>query len=164
MRAAHIAALVAVSMLATPALGQAYTVEGPSQAMKETAERLAREGAEQAAREKQEHEAKETQEREAREHPPNQPPPEQPQEPGANSEASSTPPVVRCVVPSLRGKSLGAAQAALRRAHCKLGRVSKPHAHRGALVVTAQSPASGKKLADGAVVAVTLGSKVKRRS
>jgi beta-lactam-binding protein with PASTA domain len=156
MRVACTVALIVALALATPVAAPAYTYPGPSQALKETVERLARESAEQAAKEKQEHEAKEKQEREAREGPPvAQPPPrEQPQE----AEASGSPATVRCVVPSLRDDSLGVAQKALRKAHCKLGKVSRPRTHHGALVVTGQSPKSGKKLASGAAVAVTLGS------
>ena len=155
MRAVFATLLVVALTLAAPVAGQAYTNGGPSQALTETTERQAREGAEQAAREKQEHEAKEKQEREARENPPAAQLPPQESEP--SSEASTAPAVVRCVVPSLRGDSLGAARNALRRAHCKLGKVGMPSAHHGALVVTGQSHAAGKKLARGAAVAITLG-------
>ncbi len=160
MRVACTAALVVALLLATPVAAPAYTYEGPSQAVKEMEDRNAREGAEQAAKEKQEHEAKERQEREAREDPPvAQPPPrEQPQETEVGSETSGGPATVRCVVPSLKGDSLGTAQKALSKAHCKLGKVSRPRTHHGALVVTGQSPKNGKKLASGAAVAVTLGS------
>jgi hypothetical protein len=62
----------------------------------------------------------------------------------------------RCVVPGLKRDSLAAARRALGRAHCRLGRVTKPHAFRGALVVATQSARSGRRLAVGAKVAVTL--------
>lgn len=66
-------------------------------------------------------------------------------------------PTVHCIVPSLTRRSLSSARSSLRRAHCLLGRVRRPHYHRGALVVTRQSAPRGAKLADGAAVAVALG-------
>ena len=36
------------------------------------------------------------------------------------------PPVSRCVVPRLKGKTLTKARSSLKRAHCRLGSVSKP--------------------------------------
>ncbi|HEX5851627.1 MAG TPA: hypothetical protein VFY36_00915 [Solirubrobacteraceae bacterium] len=46
---------------------------------------------------------------------------------------------IACVVPRLKGDSLTAARRALAKGHCGLGKVSKPHKHRGALVVMAQT-------------------------
>lgn len=64
---------------------------------------------------------------------------------------------VVCRVPSLKGDSLTAARHALTKAHCRLGRVSRP-AHRGsALVVVRQSIRRGTKLRDRAAVAIILG-------
>ena len=63
-----------------------------------------------------------------------------------------------CVVPSLKGDSLGSARQVLLHAHCKLGKVSRDRGVHGPLVVTRQTPARGKKLRQGAAVAVTLGS------
>ncbi len=158
MRVAYTATFLIVLMLAAPVAAYAYDYEGPSQGLMETTERLAREAVEQRAKEKQEHEAAEKREREARENPPPaQPPPqEQPSEPEAGAEPAGHP-TVQCVVPSLKGDSLRAAQIALRKAHCKLGKVSRPRAHHGALIVVGQGAPSGKKLAGGAAVAVTLG-------
>lgn len=64
---------------------------------------------------------------------------------------------VSCVVPSLRGQSLNGARTALRRAHCKLGKVSTRRGALGALVVIQQSRTHGTRLRRGAAVAVTLG-------
>ena len=71
--------------------------------------------------------------------------------------AASTPSVAECVVPALKGDSLSKARRALSKAHCKLGKISKPRKHRGALVVTAQSVRAGRKSAKGAGVSVKLG-------
>jgi hypothetical protein len=62
----------------------------------------------------------------------------------------------RCVVPALQGESLSGARTALSRAHCKLGKVSEPHAHRGGLVIVTQSQAAGRRLAGGTLIAVRL--------
>lgn len=74
----------------------------------------------------------------------------------AEREAAAAAQAPRCVVPRLNGDSLTAARHALHRAHCRLGKVTKPHTHHGALVVDRQSVRSGRKLASGAKVAVTL--------
>jgi beta-lactam-binding protein with PASTA domain len=158
MRVAYTVALVMVLLLAAPVAAPAYTNGGPSQALIEMEERNAREGAEQAAKDKQEHEAAEKREREARENPPSTQPPPQEQSPAPEASAESTShPTVQCVVPSLKGDSLGAAQNALRKSHCRLGKVSRPRTHRGALVVIGQGARSGTSLAGGAAVAITLG-------
>lgn len=62
-----------------------------------------------------------------------------------------------CVVPALKGRTLAAAGSALRRAHCTLGRVSRPHGARGGLVVRSQAHRRGARLAHGAAIAVALG-------
>jgi hypothetical protein len=97
---------------------------------------LERRAKERAAREASEREGREEVERE--------------------SSASSSH-AARCTVPSIHGDSLAAARRALRGAHCRLGRVSAPRKHRGHLVVRAQRPRPGRKLAAGSTVAVTLG-------
>jgi hypothetical protein len=66
-----------------------------------------------------------------------------------------------CLVSSLKGDSAAAAGHALRRAHCGLGKFSKPHGHHGRLVVVGQSVRGGSRLAAGTRVALTLG---RRRS
>jgi hypothetical protein len=64
-----------------------------------------------------------------------------------------------CCVPSLRGDSLAAARSALRSAHCKLGMVTKPRRHNGALIVVRQSRPHGTKLRHGTAIAVDLGTR-----
>ncbi len=105
---------------------------------REAEERPAREAAERAAKEREIREAGERAGREAAER------------------AAAVARSVKCVVPRLKGDSLGAARHALERAHCSLGRVSEPRRHHAPLVVTAQSVRSGRKLVKGAKVAVTL--------
>src|ERR1700677_233321 len=79
---------------------------------------------------------------------------------GSTREASerAARPVPWCVVPRLKGDSLRTARRALDKAHCTLGRVSKPKSSRLQLVVLRQSPRRGVKLGDNARVALTLGS------
>jgi hypothetical protein len=75
--------------------------------------------------------------------------------------ASGPPPSVKCVVPRLRGLSLGKAKTALSKAHCAVGRVKQPkHLSRKQkkhLVVLAQSPAATLALPAGTGIALTLG-------
>jgi membrane protein involved in colicin uptake len=114
----------------------------------EEVERPAKEAAEKAAHEREVREAGERARREAAER--------------ADREAAergATPHRERCVVPRLRGDSLTAAQRALHKAHCELGRVAAPRAHRGALIVGGQSVRAGRTLAGGTKVAVTLAPK-----
>lgn len=114
---------------------QVVEPQAQRQKAKEQEEQKAREttasyAAEQAALE-QRQEAKQAAAREARKHP-------------------------ACVVPSLKGDTLGAARRALVEAHCRLGTVSRPRGRRKALVVAGQSSKSGKTLADGSAIAVKL--------
>ena len=62
-----------------------------------------------------------------------------------------------CTVPALRGHSLKAVKDALRRNHCRLGRVTLPHDRKHARVVVRQSRKPGTRLPQGAKVAITLG-------
>jgi hypothetical protein len=63
-----------------------------------------------------------------------------------------------CVVPSLKGDSLRRARQTLLRAHCALGRVSRPRGRRpGPVAVAGQHPSPGTRLPRGAPVAVTVG-------
>jgi subtilisin family serine protease len=75
--------------------------------------------------------------------------------------------VLQCKVPKLRGTSLRRAKAALRRAHCALGRVRKPRARRGhrlpPLVVKSSKPGANATGAAGMRVALTLGPKPRAR-
>ena len=87
---------------------------------------------------------------------------------GAYEIAPPTPPpgggggsTVHCVVPKLKGKTLKQARKALRKAHCKLGKVKRPkHSRHKRLVVLRLSAKPGTVLANGAKVGVKL--KVKR--
>jgi hypothetical protein len=105
---------------------------------REEEERPAKEAAERSAKER---EAREAGERTGREQ--------------AELAASAGPSA--CVVPSLKGDSPAAAGHALRRAHCGLGRVSRPHGHHARLFVVGQSVRGGSRLAVGTRVALTLG-------
>jgi hypothetical protein len=84
------------------------------------------------------------------------PPPVQ-QPPGNNP----PPPAPTCLVPKLTGKKLGQAKAALRRANCGVGKVSKPKhqkgKRRGGLVVKSSAPSAGTTLAAGSKVSLNLG-------
>jgi len=108
---------------------------------KEESERPAKEAAARAAKEREVREAGERAGREAAERE------------LLAKQASTT----MCVVPSLKGDSLPAARRALGKAHCKLGKVSKPRGHHKTLVVAGQGTKGGKTLADGAAVTVKLG-------
>ena len=70
-------------------------------------------------------------------------------------------PLPRCVVPKLKGKTLGQAKTALSRAHCRLGTVHKPkprkHHKLPKLVVTSSSPRAGASRPNGTKVGLTLG-------
>jgi hypothetical protein len=69
----------------------------------------------------------------------------------------------RCVVPKVRGKSLRAARAAIRRGGCRVGRVRMTFSSRiKAGRVVSQTPRAGARLAVGARVHLTV-SKGKRR-
>jgi hypothetical protein len=80
-------------------------------------------------------------------------------QPGTGSPPPPPPPT--CVVPNLAGKKLGRAKAALRKANCAVGKVSKPKhqkgKRRGALVVKSTAPAAGTDLAAGSKVNLKLG-------
>jgi hypothetical protein len=86
-------------------------------------------------------------------------PPSPPAPPSGNG--SPPPPPPNCIVPKLTGKKLGRARAALRKAHCGVGKVSKPKhekgRRRGALVVKSSSPSAGTTLAAGSKVDLNLG-------
>lgn len=71
---------------------------------------------------------------------------------GGTPSSSAEPP--QCVVPRLGAKRLAAARKMLIQAHCRLGKVRGRRTHT-ALVVS-QSPQTGKRLAAGAKVGVTL--------
>jgi subtilisin family serine protease len=74
--------------------------------------------------------------------------------------ATATWTVLQCKVPKLKGKPLSKAKRALRRAHCKLGKVKQPSARGGReprrLVVRSSKPKRGAVRAADARVRVTL--------
>jgi thermitase len=66
--------------------------------------------------------------------------------------------VLQCKVPKLKGRSLRRARRALRRAHCRLGKVKQPrHGAAVGLVVMKSKPKAGAIRADGTKVKLTLG-------
>jgi subtilisin family serine protease len=81
--------------------------------------------------------------------------------------ATVSPPVAvkKCVVPKLRGKTLRRAKRALRRAHCRLGRVVRPalQGRRLPLVVKSSRPRAGAVRAAGKRVRLTMKVKPRRR-
>jgi streptogramin lyase len=84
---------------------------------------------------------------------------------GANTIGRITPsggitefPISSCVVPKLSGKTLTQARRLIARAHCKLGRVSRPKRHsQHKLVVVSQKPSARKTLPTGTKVSLRLG-------
>lgn len=72
----------------------------------------------------------------------------------ADAEATSHAPA--CIVPALKGDTLRAARRAIDEAHCRLGEIHETPRHRGMLMVVGQSQRHGVKLADGAVIALTV--------
>jgi hypothetical protein len=63
-----------------------------------------------------------------------------------------------CTVPSLKGNTLTKAQRILEKAHCQLGKITRPKArHHGQLVVTRQGVSAGVKLPSDTRIGVTLG-------
>ena len=72
--------------------------------------------------------------------------------------ANPPPPTTQCVVPKLKGKKLGAAKIAIRKAHCRVGKVTKVKStrkHRNR--VLSQNPKPGKHLREGSKVALKVG-------
>jgi hypothetical protein len=77
-------------------------------------------------------------------------------------EAASAPVQQRaqtCIVPSLKGDTLDAADRALADAHCHLHKVARPRRHHGTILVTRQDPRPGERLPTGGGVTLTLGTK-----
>ena len=73
-------------------------------------------------------------------------------------------PATKCVVPKLKGKTLGKAKSALIKANCKLGKVKKPKGSRGKkLIVKSTKPGAGAERAAGTKVGVTMKVKPQRR-
>lgn len=64
----------------------------------------------------------------------------------------------RCIVPSLKGDTIGKAQRVLAKAHCQLGEVARPHRRNGgSMVVVSQRLAAGRHVSSGTRVGVTVG-------
>jgi subtilisin family serine protease len=80
--------------------------------------------------------------------------------------AIQPPPVPACAVPKLTGETLGQATAALKAAHCSLGKVKKPKARKGhklgPLIVKSSNPSPGSASSSGKVD-LTLGPKPKAK-
>jgi hypothetical protein len=70
--------------------------------------------------------------------------------------APPPPPVVRCIVPRLTGKTLAAARTALARSRCALGRVTKRRSRVRKGRVVAQSLRPGTRRPRGSRVGLTL--------
>jgi len=64
-----------------------------------------------------------------------------------------------CVVPRLSGATLTATRKALRKAHCKLGKVTRRKSKGKVGVVTSQNPKPGKHLRAGSAVSIVLRSR-----
>ena len=79
-------------------------------------------------------------------------------EPGTTSGTQRAPAAAtrRCVVPKLRGRTLGAAKRTLKRAGCRTGKVSKRRSRKHAGTVLAQSKRAGRRLARGTRVALVV--------
>jgi uncharacterized membrane protein YgcG len=83
---------------------------------------------------------------------------------GAGGGSTGTPSRLQCVVPGLKGKTLGDARSALTRAHCALGKVNRPRtpAHtprtgtRRSLVVKSESLRAGTRRPAGTSVSLAL--------
>ena len=68
------------------------------------------------------------------------------------------PPPPQCIVPKLKGKKLGAAKIAIRKAHCRVGKVTKVKStkrHRNRVI--SQNPKPGKHLRQGSKIALKVG-------
>jgi hypothetical protein len=78
------------------------------------------------------------------------------------------PPPVQCVVPKLKGLSLGKAKSALAKANCALGKVTKPKPKKGKktgpLVVQSSNPGAGSTHPEGTKVSLKLGPKPKKKN
>jgi hypothetical protein len=114
---------------------------------KEEEERPIKEAAARAAKERELREAGERAGREATER----------ETKMKEAEKAAAARLARCVVPKLKGDSLAAARTALGKAHCSLGKVSRPRARQRKLVVSMQSLRAGRQLVKGTTVAVKLG-------
>jgi hypothetical protein len=163
MRWLVIVVLVVASLTILAPSAGAYTVEPPSPALIEAAERMAREAVERREREDAEAAAKKAAEERApieaaeRARAANEALAREQAEEAARENAERVPHAQpACLIPRLRGHSLASARRMLSESHCSLGKVHEPHEAHAALVVTAQGDRAGTRLASGAAVSVTL--------
>jgi hypothetical protein len=70
----------------------------------------------------------------------------------ATATFSNNPPPEKCVVPNVEGKTLAAAESAIKRGKCSVGSVKKAYSHKKKGTVTSQKPGPGTKLAKGGKV------------
>jgi subtilisin family serine protease len=73
---------------------------------------------------------------------------------GADQQVTATFVRVRCVVPNVRGKTLAAAGRAIRKGHCRVGRVTRAFSSVRNGRVISESPRPGRILRAGATVAL----------
>jgi cytochrome c peroxidase len=74
--------------------------------------------------------------------------------PSTNLLGSQTQSAAKCVVPTLKGRTVAKARQMLARSKCSLGLVLKPRGAKGRLVISSQRPAAGAKRPGGTRVAV----------
>lgn len=158
MRHAAVAMLLIMGCI-FPGVAYGYTVGGPSEALSEWAKQNAEEAAEAQRKENEKAQAeqaskerREAEERKAAEEPQH----------GVVQKTEAMAP--ECIVPSLKGDSLSTARRSLKRAHCRLGVVSRPRGHHRRLVVTAIGRRVGARLPGGTLIAIKLGSPAKKHA
>ena len=76
--------------------------------------------------------------------------------PTQEGQGTPTPPAPGCVVPKLKGLKLSKAKAALKKARCRTGKVTKKKSRKKKGTVIAHRPKAGSKLAAGTRVALTV--------
>jgi hypothetical protein len=152
-------AVIVVLVFVSPVSVQAYTAEVTPWDEEMTAKRAAEAVAQAKARHEEEERKEEERTKAANET--NKPKPQEEKsqpELTLSEESEAEAEVPDCVVPSLKGDSLDRARNVLRKHHCQLGKVLKPHGHQhGALVVTGQQTPAGKRLPGGTRIGVRIG-------
>jgi len=68
----------------------------------------------------------------------------------------SPPPPAKCVVPSVEGKKLAAAEKAIKSHHCGVGKITKVASKHKGLVIS-QKPKPGTRLPKGSKIALNVG-------
>jgi Subtilase family/Divergent InlB B-repeat domain/PASTA domain len=69
----------------------------------------------------------------------------------------------KCVVPRVTGRTLAAAKAAIRKRHCRVGKIAHAYSRLKKGLVMSQRPPAGRNLRAGAPVAVTISRGLKSR-